>query len=455
MDRAPPSTLTIESEAPRAGARPSPVVRWVFPQPPPAPTWLEASTTTFGRDATCTVRLESEYVSRQHAALTRSGPLIIVSDLGSKNGVAVNGRPTREEVVSPGDVIRFGDFVGVCMLAPSGADLSSGMLVPGIHGGLRLRQAVERLRTLGGTDLALVFEGETGTGKETFARAAHAASGRPGPFRAVNCAVYSKGMAAAELFGYRKGAFTGAEAASIGHVRAAEGGTLLLDELTELAPDVQTMLLRVLENREVLPLGEPRPVSIDVRFVAATQIPLGAAVESGLLRADLRARLEGGVISLPPLREAREVVVETFLALFQRHTGTTPVLRASFAERLTMRPFPLNLRELDTLARRIAAYHRPGRPLDGEALERVQDARPEARPASPTGSAGKARRSKPSRYAPEDVEALTAALNRARGNLSEAAAAVGLSRSKAYRMLRSAQGDAQLAPDRERSRPRE
>lgn len=436
MDRLPPSTMSIESEAQRAGVRTSVVVRWVFPQPPPAPTWLERSTTTFGRDPTCTVRLESEYVSRQHAALTRSGPLVIVSDRGSKNGVAVNGRPTREEVVSPGDVIRFGDFVGVCMLAPDGADLSSGTLAPGVHGGFRLRQAVERLRTLADTDLALVLEGETGTGKETFARAAHAASGRRGPFRAVNCAVYSKSMAAAELFGYRKGAFTGADTASLGHVRAAEGGTLLLDELTELAPDVQTMFLRVLENREVLPLGEARPVPIDVRFIAATQIPLAAAVESGVLRADLRARLEGGVIALPPLREARDVLVETFVALHERHAGATPVMRASFAEGLLLLPFPLNIRELDTLARRIAAYNRAGRPLDREALDRAVDARTEA-PPEPDRPVSKARRPKPPAYKPEDLEALTAALERARGNLTEAAAAVGLSRSKAYRMLRS------------------
>jgi two-component system NtrC family response regulator len=117
-------------------------------------------------------------------------------------------------------------------------------------------------------------------------------------------------MAAAELFGYRKGAFTGAESAHPGHIRAAEGGSLLLDELPELAPDVQAMLLRALENREVLPLGESRAVRIDVRFMSAAQLPLDAAVGTGLLRADLRARLEGGVISLGHLERAARLEYE-------------------------------------------------------------------------------------------------------------------------------------------------
>jgi transcriptional regulator of acetoin/glycerol metabolism len=440
VERVTKATLTIESEGPQTGARDGLFVRWVFPQPPPAPTWLAGSNTIFGRDAACTVQLESRYVSRQHAAIKRSGPLFIISDLGSKNGVAVNGRPAREDALSPGDVIRVGDFVGVCTLAPPDADLSSGLLAPGIHGGFRLRQAVQSLRELAPTDLPLVLEGQTGTGKETFARAAHEASGRPGPFRAVNCAVYSKEMAAAELFGYRKGAFTGAEAASIGHVRAAQGGTLLLDELTELAPDVQAMLLRVLENHEVLPLGDSKPVPVDVRFIAATQVPLATAVESGRLRADLRARLEGAVISLPPLNQSREIVLETFLTMFEQHAKPDekmpPVVRADFAERLSLSPFPLNLRELDTIARRIAAYGRTNNVLDRRALDRALGPRPESHGPAADLVGNPPRRPKAPSYRPEDVQALTAALDRARGNLTEAAAAIGLSRAKAYRILR-------------------
>ncbi len=427
-------TLTIESDGAEPQDHECLVLRWVFPQPPRQPTWLVGSKTTFGRDPSHTVALQSDYVSRNHATIKRSGPLFIVTDVGSKNGVAVNGQVTREAALSPGDVLRLGDFVAVCVSAPLGTDLSSGELAPGIHGGRRLREAVRRLRELAPTDLSVVLEGQTGTGKETFARALHVASGRPGPFRAVNCAVYSKDMAAAELFGYRRGAFTGAANASSGHVRAAEGGTLLLDELTELATDVQAMLLRVLENREVLPLGESTPVPINVRFIAATQIPLSSAVESRRLRADLRARLEGGVIVLPALEASPEVLLETFLTMFEQHTTIRPPVRAAFAEQLSLRAFPLNLRELDTVARRIAAHYRSGCTLDRGDLDRAMN--PASEPRSSRSRADAAARPAIVNYRPEDLEALKAALDHAHGNLTKAAAAIGLSRSKAYRMLR-------------------
>src|SRR5262249_36399573 len=159
-----------------------------------------------------------------------------------------------------------------------------------------------------------------------FARALHAASGRQGPFLAINAASYSKSIAAAELFGYRKGAFTGAESSSPGHIRAAEGGTLFLDEVLELPEDVQAMLLRVIENLEVLPLGDAPPRPVNVRFVSAAQTPLSSAVQEGRFRADLRARLEGGLIQLPLLGQCREIVPELFCLLFERHAAAPPLL---------------------------------------------------------------------------------------------------------------------------------
>jgi DNA-binding NtrC family response regulator len=404
------------------------------------PTWLVEAKTTFGRDPECSVVLDSDYVSRRHAAISRSGKLHIASDLSSKNGIVVNGEVVRETPLSPGDVVRFGNFVGVCLRAPIGADLSSKTLAPSIFGGRTLAVAFEHMLELARTNLPVVLVGETGTGKERFARALHEASGRRGPFRAVNCSVYSKAMAAAELFGYRKGAFTGAESANQGHIRAAEGGTLLLDELPELAPDVQAMLLRALENREVLPLGESRPVPIDVRFLSAAQTPLGATADAGLLRPDLRARLEGGVIALPPLRDCREVVVEMFLALFESHAGKRPELRTAAAERLCLHDWPLNVRELDTVVRRLSAK-RSDRAIDREAMDQAlgvpSDEARSGESVPPESADG--RRSQPREvYRVEDVTSLMAALGRYDGNLTKAAAELGIPRTRAYRMLRAA-----------------
>jgi transcriptional regulator of acetoin/glycerol metabolism len=445
------STLTVESEIDGTNKEQTLVVRWVFPEPVLEPTWLVAPKTTFGRDETSDVRLEGGYVSRQHAVITRSGPLWIASDLSSKNGIAVNAQSVRESVLSPGDVVRFGNFVGVCMQAPIGSDLSSVTLAPGIFGGRTLRLAFEHMLELARTDLSVVLVGETGAGKESFARALHRASGRSGPFRAVNCSVYSKSMAAAELFGYRKGAFTSADSPSIGHIRGAEGGTLLLDELTELAPDVQAMLLRALENREVMPLGEARPVGIDVRFLAAAQSRLDVAVQAGTLRADLRARLEGGVIALPPLREYREVVVEMFQSLFEAHTGRRPEFRTAAAECLCLYDWPLNVRELDTVVRRVAAGARD-QVIDGDAIERALGTPGHGRirsTAPPSGDPEK--NGGKSVYPVEDLEALMSALGRFQGNLSKAASALGLGRTKAYRMLRAAKQTASKSKRTEKS----
>lgn len=436
------STITEEHDPSRRDAPGAFVLRWVYPVNAVEPTWVESQRVVLGRDQDCTTTLSSPQVSRRHAEIKRSGPLFFVSDLGSKNGVVVNRKPVTEAVLAPGDVLRIGGFVAVCTVAARDADLSFGTLGPDIYGGSAHRAVVRRALELAASNLPIVLEGETGTGKERFARALHEWSGRKGPFLAVNCAAYSKTVAAAELFGYRKGAFTGAEQPSAGHVRAAHLGTLLLDELIELPLEVQAMLLRVIENREVMPLGETRPSAVDVRFVSASQTPLEAAVEQGRFRADLRARLEGGVLVLPPLRQCREIIPELFLALYERHTGTRTEFDALFAERLCCHAWPLNVRELDNLVRRLAVSRESG--LDfGDALD------DQTKPASSgdlrrSKSAVPGRRASSERYGTEEVEALLAALGRNAGNVSKAASELGISRQKAYRILES------VGPERER-----
>jgi DNA-binding NtrC family response regulator len=437
---------TIADSLELSGARDSlAALRWVFPLPSLSPVWLGQSKLCLGRDEDCEVVLPSGRVSRRHAQLSRSGPLWLLSDLDSKNGVSVNGKKVKSAALSPGDVLRIGDFVAVFVQAPPSTDLSFAELAPGIFGGANHRQAVEQAKRAAQSSLPIVLEGATGTGKERFAEAIHAWSGRSGRFLGVNCAVYAKAVAAGELFGYRKGAFTGAEQASTGHLRAAQRGTLLLDELIELSLDVQAMLLRAIETREVLPLGETTATPIDVRFIAACQLPLSTAVESGRVRADLRARLEGNVIALPALAACKEIVPELFSALFERKTGKTPRMSASFAEQLCLHDWPLNVRELDTLAQRCTPFAASGDALDTAQLQALRPSgeRRESSVPVPSAEAPRplnvpGRKSSDQFYPEQELRQLVATLAECNGNLTKAAASLGLSRQRAYRMLEAA-----------------
>src|SRR5262249_1342842 len=142
---------------------------------------------------------------------------------------------------------------------------------PGLYGGAALQAALDPAQRAAPSDLPVVIEGETGTGKEVVTRSVHAWSGRPGPLVAVNCASLPEGLAEGELFGYRRGAFPGADRSSPGFFRSADGGTLMLDEVSDLPLSLQAKLLRALEERKVQPLGEARPVPVDVRIVVASQ----------------------------------------------------------------------------------------------------------------------------------------------------------------------------------------
>ena len=192
-------------------------------------------------------------------------------------GSHVNGVRREASPLTRGDVLRCGEWVGIVTDQGRGEFTE---IAPGWFGGPALLAAIDPAKRAS-ADLPLVIQGETGTGKEGMARAVHAWSQRPGAFIAVNCATLPVHLAESELFGYKKGAFTGAEKASIGLFRAANRGTLFLDEVQELPPTVQPKLLRALEQREVLPIGETSPAAVDVRVVAATQVALSKAAMEG------------------------------------------------------------------------------------------------------------------------------------------------------------------------------
>jgi two-component system response regulator FlrC len=354
----------------------------------------------------------------------------MIRDLASRNGVFVNGSKVSQAGLNPQDVIRLGDWVGVVVPFEAWVDSTFRSITPGWYGSNKLFEAVEPARRVAETDLPVTIEGETGTGKEGLARAIHAWSGRNGNFVAVNCATIQPELAEATLFGHRKGAFTGADRAAVGYFRAAAGGTLLLDEIVELPLAVQAKLLRALEEKEVVPVGETDPVKVDVRVVAATQESLRNAARERGFRADLMARLEGLTITLPPLRDRREDVAPLLLTFLREMTGgNSPKVDSRLIEQILLYDWPLNVRELAHLARQLLALHSAAPTLRRSLLPaRIRGA---GKLPDEPGPA-------PTRTATQDEQAfekLVAALRANSGNIARAAAALSISRARAYRLL--------------------
>jgi transcriptional regulator of acetoin/glycerol metabolism len=413
------------------------VIVWVFPEIEGRVTPLPQGPLVIGRGDDVEVQLLGGEVSRRHARLNVQGLLVTIQDLGSRNGVLVNGERLEWAALPIGSVLRLGEWVGVlCVRDRMALERTPvfGSIAPGYLGGPATRAALDPLERVAPTDLPIIVEGETGTGKEGAARAAHLWSGRTGPFIAVNCAALPAALVEGELFGYRKGAFTGADRDNPGHFRAAHGGTLFLDEVVDLPAAIQPKLLRVLEQREVVPLGESRAHPVDVRVVAAAQVPLPRAVEERRFRADLYARLDGLTVQLPPLRERVEEVPFLFASLLRRHgKGGMPELDTQLVERLCLYDWPFNVREIDLLVRRTIALRGPHGPLSASVLpERMR--RPGVRrpPSDPPSG--------PPRPPSGEVslESFLEALRANKGNVSRAAAALGITRQKAYRMMEEA-----------------
>ncbi len=404
-------------------------IRWVFPDFSGAVRTVSARPVVFGRGEESDVVLLGSEISRRHAELRWDGDVLSIKDLGSRNGLFVGGVQLVESPLQEGDVVRLGEWVGVVVHVderepnPAFAEIA-----PGLLGGPALARAVELGLRAANSTLPIVLEGETGTGKEVTARAIHALSGRTGPFVGVNCAAIPEALAEGELFGYRRGAFTGAAAAHAGHFRSAQGGTLLLDELTELPLPVQAKLLRVLEERRVVPLGELASVPLDVRVIAATQQPLAEAVLEKRFRADLFARLDGLTVKLPPLRQRPEDLGYLVHELLARHAeGKHPALEALLVEALCLHSWPFNVRELDLLVRRLLVLF-GNEPLLGVRHLPESWRNPSEMPAGGPPPASESRED-------YDLARLVAQLKRHKGNLARAASEVGISRQRAYRLI--------------------
>lgn len=218
------------------------------------------------------------------------------------------------------------------------------------------RRMVELARRVAASDCTVLISGESGTGKEVLARFIHCNSPRAEqPFVALNCAAIPENMLEAMLFGYERGAFTGAHAAHAGKFEQANNGTLLLDEVTEMPLGLQAKLLRVLQEREVERLGSRHPIALDVRVLATTNRSLRAEVAAGRFREDLYYRLNVFPLMLSPLRERRDDVLPLamrLLTLRSKPGARIPALSADAAHRLLTYPWPGNVRELDNVMQR-------------------------------------------------------------------------------------------------------
>nr|WP_315254035.1 sigma-54 dependent transcriptional regulator [uncultured Duganella sp.] len=233
------------------------------------------------------------------------------------------------------------------------------------------RVLLERIRLIAPSDATVLVTGESGTGKELIARLVHSLSERvERPFIAVNCGAFSDTLIESELFGHERGAFTGALESRAGWFEAANGGTLFLDEVGDLPPAAQVKLLRVVQEREVVRVGSRKPVKIDVRLVAATNVRLEEAVRAGHFREDLYYRLNVAKLALLPLRERGDDIAPLtrhFIDLYSKRLRiAAPVLEADALQRLKRYSWPGNIRELENVIHHALLISRDGRVTAGD-----------------------------------------------------------------------------------------
>ncbi len=291
-------------------------------------------------------------MSSKHARIVRTASGFELEDLGSTNGTRIDGDRIQRSSLRDGALIELGSTLFVLRTA-----LPTPSNDPAVIDGARLL-AQEALATLVPTytalltglsrvalsDVPVLLLGESGSGKEVLARAVHAMSMRKGAFVPVNCGALPETLIEGQLFGHARGAFSGAVRDEVGLVRASDGGTLFLDEIGDLPKTSQAALLRVLQEREVMPVGATRPVKVDLRVVAATH---RRVQDSPDFRADLYARLAGFTFDLPPLRERREDLGVLIAALLKKLAPERALRFSTSAGAALLRySYPLNVREL-------------------------------------------------------------------------------------------------------------
>ncbi|MGK3988806.1 sigma 54-interacting transcriptional regulator [Sorangium sp. So ce136] len=385
------------------------------------------------------IRLDDPWLSSRHARLMRVLGRWCFEDCGSKNGSVVNGAPRKHAELAEGDVIELGRTFFIYRAAMDrgseeatlldGSSLAA--LVPGL---LSLvpsqREMFKQLALVAASTIPVLLQGETGTGKEVMARALHSLSGRPGAFVPINCGALPRDLVEGELFGHRKGAFSGATEDRPGLVRSADCGTLFLDEVGDLPLSAQVALLRVLQDREVRPVGGTRSSTVDIRVVAATHRPLERMAASGDFRPDLLARLSGHAIELSPLRARREdlgLILAAILRRIEADRAEHVQLHPRAARALLMHGWPLNVRELEHCISTALVLSQRGaidlEHLHGALKRNATDAADAADAAARGDDATR----------PEELKAL---LREHGGNIAGVARAMGKARMQIHRWLK-------------------
>jgi len=318
-------------------------------------TWEVLGEGVAGRSSACDLPVGDAKVSREHARFRPRDGGFVVEDLGSRNGSYVNGGPVApdSEVFLPyGSVVRLANTL---LLAAD--DVQPHATAPRV---LSASKAGTRVDVVAGPTLAAVWDhaarvarddhpvlvvGENGSGKEVLARLIHAAGYANNPLVARNVGAIPEGLFESELFGHARGSFTSAVQSRLGAFRSANHGVLFLDEIADLRPDHQVKLLRALDEGKIVPVGEDRPVDVDVRVVAATNKDLRELVLAGRFREDLYYRLATVTLRVPPLRERRD---ETLLLALRMLMAEASGARfsADAAEALALAPWPGNVRNL-------------------------------------------------------------------------------------------------------------
>ncbi len=299
--------------------------------------------------------LSDATVSRHHLAIAVSDAGFSLRDLGSTNGTKLGGHRVKEAMPRAGARISLGstelllEGLGEELAEPLSAEDRYG---PVLGESAAMRRLFAVLPKVAGSDATVLLEGETGTGKGLVAEAIHGLGSRNhGPFVVVDCGAISPSLIESELFGHVRGAFTGADSDREGAFAAARGGTVFLDEVGELPADTQPKLLRVLEQRSVTPVGSSRPLSLDVRIIAATNRDLRGEVNRKTFRPDLYYRLNTIKLRLPPLRDRPEDI-PLLVAHFFRQFGHDEAPPVELVTRLANQRLPGNVRELKSAVER-------------------------------------------------------------------------------------------------------